>query len=196
MATRSLIGYVTKEGNVRGTYCHWDGYPAYQGNVLDAHYNTPEVVEQLVQFEISNISTGGTPEYLNDGHEGPREWDSPSSFLEDFDLYGTEYNYLLTEDGWMVSAEYDEMFQAEHTRFYMGLNEVLAHVNYKNSEWRDIIFGDAEEDPEELAGRQQIRSANLDRDFGPTYGTEGEIEMFHQAMDEVFGSEPNEANGS
>lgn len=170
MATRSLIGYVTKDGNVRGTYCHWDGYPAYMGNILDRHYNSPEVVEQLVQYEISNIGTDGTPEYSN-GPDGPLSWDTPAAFLEDFDFYGTEYHYLLTEDGWLVSAAYDEMFQAEHTRFYMGLNEVLAHVNYDNSEWRDIIFG----------------NANDDRNL-VTLGAEGTTDAFHTAMDEVFGT--------
>ena len=34
MATRSNIAYKTAEGKIRSVYCHWDGYPAYNGEVL------------------------------------------------------------------------------------------------------------------------------------------------------------------
>ena len=34
MSTRSVIARPTPEGGFRGTYCHYDGYPAHQGRVL------------------------------------------------------------------------------------------------------------------------------------------------------------------
>jgi len=38
MATRSNIAYETKTGNITSTYCHWDGYPGYNGRMLLQHY--------------------------------------------------------------------------------------------------------------------------------------------------------------
>jgi hypothetical protein len=34
VSTRSVIARPTPEGGFRGTYCHYDGYPAHQGRVL------------------------------------------------------------------------------------------------------------------------------------------------------------------
>jgi hypothetical protein len=34
VSTRSVIARPTPEGSFRGTYCHYDGYPAHQGRVL------------------------------------------------------------------------------------------------------------------------------------------------------------------
>jgi hypothetical protein len=34
VSTRSVIARPTPEGGFRGTYCHYDGYPAHQGRIL------------------------------------------------------------------------------------------------------------------------------------------------------------------
>ncbi len=54
MATRSNIGVKTSEGKYKVIYCHWDGYPSYNGKVLLENYNTQEKVEELI--EMGDIS--------------------------------------------------------------------------------------------------------------------------------------------
>ena len=48
MSTRSRIGYVTPEGWVVSSYCHWDGYPSHNGDILKHHYTELGKVERLV----------------------------------------------------------------------------------------------------------------------------------------------------
>lgn len=57
MATRSMIGMVQPDGNIiKAVYCHWDGYPAYVGNVLKHHYHTEDSVVALLDCgDISSL---------------------------------------------------------------------------------------------------------------------------------------------
>ena len=49
MATRSLIGSVQDNGTIKTIYCHWDGYPDYNGEILLSHYTTPRLVDELIE---------------------------------------------------------------------------------------------------------------------------------------------------
>jgi hypothetical protein len=56
MATRSAIGFVEYDGTVTGVYCHWDGYPEYNGKILYHHYNNTEKVLELIEHgDISSL---------------------------------------------------------------------------------------------------------------------------------------------
>lgn len=49
MATRCLI--LKEDGkNLKGIYCHSDGYPDHVGMLLDNYYNTPKMVESLISL--------------------------------------------------------------------------------------------------------------------------------------------------
>lgn len=56
MATRSNIS--VKVGDVyRTVYCHWDGYPSHNGDILLNHYNTQCKAEGLVSYgDISSLN--------------------------------------------------------------------------------------------------------------------------------------------
>jgi hypothetical protein len=41
MGTRSNIAYEKPNGKVVVMYCHYDGYPEYNGRVLQEHYSHP-----------------------------------------------------------------------------------------------------------------------------------------------------------
>lgn len=58
MATRSTIAIERKDGTVAQVYCHWDGYPEYNGAILLKHYSDPEVLEQLIK--LGDLSVLGT----------------------------------------------------------------------------------------------------------------------------------------
>jgi hypothetical protein len=55
MATRSNIAYRTPEGKIRSVYCHWDGYPAHNGEMLVRHYQEARKIAQLV--ELGSLSS-------------------------------------------------------------------------------------------------------------------------------------------
>ena len=48
MGTRSRIGIQLKDNSVLSVYCHYDGYPEFNGRVLRDHYNTSEKVADLI----------------------------------------------------------------------------------------------------------------------------------------------------
>jgi hypothetical protein len=48
MATRCYIGKALPNGNIQTVYCHFDGYLSYVGSILLDHYNSKELVDQLI----------------------------------------------------------------------------------------------------------------------------------------------------
>ena len=48
MGTRSLIGKQLKDGSILGVYCHWDGYPSYNGRMLRDNFDTADKVNKLI----------------------------------------------------------------------------------------------------------------------------------------------------
>ena len=118
MATRSNIAYKTPEGKIRSVYCHWDGYPAHNGEMLVRHYNSFDRAVALTDLgSISalrpnlNAQTPGhsfetpadevTIAYARDRGEDLhiQEYDDIPSWIEDME----EYAYLYTDNGWLVN---------------------------------------------------------------------------------------------
>ena len=55
MSTRSLIA-IESEKEFKGVYCHWDGYPDYNGRILVNYYQEREKVEELISMgDISSL---------------------------------------------------------------------------------------------------------------------------------------------
>lgn len=50
MSTRSRIALLQEDGQVKSIYCHWDGYPSYNGKMLLQHYNSKPLVEALLNM--------------------------------------------------------------------------------------------------------------------------------------------------
>ena len=48
MGTRSRIGIQLKGNSVLSVYCHYDGYPEFNGRVLRDNYDTVEKVRELI----------------------------------------------------------------------------------------------------------------------------------------------------
>lgn len=65
MATRS--GFIVKtEDGYKAVYCHWNGYPTYNGRMLLDHYNSGERARELVS--MGSISVLAESLELPDGH--------------------------------------------------------------------------------------------------------------------------------
>ena len=126
MGTRSAIGYKTPEGKVRAKYCHYDGYVAHNGRILQEHYQAARKIAQLV--ELGDMSTldaeigvkvdfddraaqeGQCVFYGRDrGETGTdaQEFDTVQEFVDYYAESGCEYFYLHTAAGWIVHDRYN-----------------------------------------------------------------------------------------
>ena len=112
MATRSRIGIELKNGSVLSVYCHWDGYPEFNGVKLKEHFNTRAKVSELIDGgDISALWTnvGWNNETLD--NLGPLYYSSRGEDLAprlDSDLCeyllsinAEEYHYLFTNGKWV-----------------------------------------------------------------------------------------------
>lgn len=48
MGTRSYIGIVNEDKSIDAIYCHWDGYPSHNGEILINFYNNENAVRELI----------------------------------------------------------------------------------------------------------------------------------------------------
>jgi len=48
MSTRSRIGIELADGSILSSYHHSDGYPSWLGRILNTHYNTKSLAEELI----------------------------------------------------------------------------------------------------------------------------------------------------
>ena len=56
MGTRSTIALEYADGTVHQVYCHWDGYLAYNGKILQEHYSNPFILRDLIDLgDISSL---------------------------------------------------------------------------------------------------------------------------------------------
>ena len=56
MGTRSTIALEFADGTVEQVYCHWDGYLAHNGQILQKHYINPFILRDLIDLgDISSL---------------------------------------------------------------------------------------------------------------------------------------------
>ena len=120
MATRSNIAYRTPEGKIRSIYCHWDGYPAHNGEMLVRYYQEARKIAQLTELgslsylrmnvfpSTDSAHSFETPQedvcvyYGRDrGETGQetREYEDIPSWIDDME----EYAYLWNGREWLVN---------------------------------------------------------------------------------------------
>ena len=112
MGTRSRIGIQLKDDSILSVYCHWDGYPDFNGVKLIEHFNSYEKASELIDGgDISALWTnvGWNNETLDD--LGPLYYSSRGEDLAprlDSDLCeylspdgSEEYHYLFTNGQWV-----------------------------------------------------------------------------------------------
>jgi hypothetical protein len=110
MSTRSRIGLELSDGSVISSYCHFDGYPEFNGVKLVEHFNSYEKAAELIDMgDISCLwtnagwnnetlpETGPLP-YSARGEDCPPRLDADlCEYLAD----GEEYAYLFTNGEWV-----------------------------------------------------------------------------------------------
>ena len=114
MATRSTIGIIdNRTGVVTSIYCHWDGYPEHNGEILVKHWSDPAKIQALMA--LGSLSSLG--EEIGEKHDfnansqsyctaygrdrgetqvGSQTHNSLGEWLDN----GEEYNYLWDGVRW------------------------------------------------------------------------------------------------
>jgi len=107
MGTASMIGIYNKDGSVTATYCHYDGYLAYNGRLLVESYNTPERAAAVAKSGyLSSLSADLDNDLKEAVHkESPIEYNSVETFLRNGDNYaGADYLYLFDGESWFYTG--------------------------------------------------------------------------------------------
>ncbi len=124
MATRSIISVVATEGYITetgssikikderigwfGRYCHWDGYPEHMVPVLTKMVSRFGIAGAKTRVMARGWSTLGTcdqGQYIDFSKLGDNELVGKSShdndpfLIEGGDDWGTEFRYLIKDDG-------------------------------------------------------------------------------------------------
>ena len=133
MATRSRIAIENSDGTVTSIYCHWDGYPSYNGARRAEHYKNREKVQQLI--DLGSISSLGLYVFPEGQHDFSKpEKDTTVAYHRDRgeELMQSqhvsvaeylasdveEYGYLFTKDDeWIwVDGEYSSSDRVKYAK--------------------------------------------------------------------------------
>lgn len=77
MGTRSRIGVMHGE-NCKSVYCHWDGYPSYNGAILQEHYDSAKANNLVALGDLSSLRPNIGEEHpfsRLDNNMSDEEWD-------------------------------------------------------------------------------------------------------------------------
>jgi hypothetical protein len=131
MGTRSRIGIQLKDDSILSVYCHYDGYPSFNGKVLREFYNTKEKVSQLINggnmsctwtnagWNNETLPEMGPLYYTMRGESiednAPELNKNKSEYLKTADDCGEEYAYLFTSAGWTCynTRSWDDNYMKE-----------------------------------------------------------------------------------
>jgi len=112
MATRSLIGINLDNGITKIIYCHWDGYPEHNGQLLVDNYNSPSAVFELM--ELGDMSSlGETPASCVAFHRDRKE---PWGMVEPRDINTSELDVVSKDYGVDYVYTYNNEFEWECSR--------------------------------------------------------------------------------
>lgn len=135
MGTRSRIG-VMHGDKVKSVYCHWDGYVAHNGAILQEHYDSAKANQLVAMGDMSSLGrvigeahpfsphtsaedkalyeaareAGYCTFYARDRGETGTEFKVAHTFEEFFeqaDGCGAEYYYIMKDGVWYVGDTYN-----------------------------------------------------------------------------------------
>ena len=110
MGTRSRIGLQLKDDSILSVYCHWNGYPEFNGVKLKEYFNTRAKAAELIDggdisclwtnagWNNENLEQTGPLYYSSRGEDCPPRHDSDlCEYL--LPAGGEEFHYLFTRNG-------------------------------------------------------------------------------------------------
>ena len=131
MGTRSRIG-VMHGDRVKSIYCHWDGYLDFNGQILQDHYDSARANQLVALGDMSSLRANIGEKhtfskfdlgienrvhnedwctfYGRDRGEKDTEYkvaNTFAEFLEQCDMCGAEYYYIMKNDVWYCGDTYE-----------------------------------------------------------------------------------------
>ena len=135
MGTRSRIG-VMHGDKVKSVYCHWDGYVAHNGRLLQDHYDSAKANQLVAMGDMSSLGrvigeahpfsphttaedkalyeaaqeAGYCTFYNRDRGEAGTEFKVAHTFeefLDQADGCGAEYYYIMKDGVWYCGTTYE-----------------------------------------------------------------------------------------
>lgn len=106
MSTKCRIAIKDINGYFRSIYCHYDGYPEYTGKQLVDHYNTNELVNDLIELGGISFLEDTIEETWPHSYYGKGEYlnikisKTLNDLLEYFISSGEDYLYLWDNNQW------------------------------------------------------------------------------------------------
>jgi hypothetical protein len=147
MATRSTIALEYADGTVEQVYCHWDGYLAHNGQMLQEHYSNPFILRDLIDLgDISSLRpTVGTKHAFSrlevpmDGEAYDKLYGDMTTFYgRDRGETGTSAKKFASYEDYLLNHQYEEYeyiprsvhgqavwFVADHSEDFKPLMQAL-----------------------------------------------------------------------
>ena len=121
MATRSLIGINLNDGITKIIYCHWDGYPEHNGQLLVNNYNSPSAVFDLMELgDLSSLDV--TLDQCKAYH---RDRNEPWGAVEPRDINTSELGKVANDYGVDYVYTYNDEFEWECSRLKDASGELV-----------------------------------------------------------------------
>jgi len=127
MGTASMIGIYNDDGSVTATYCHYDGYLSYNGQLLVQSYNTPEAAKAVANAGYISGLTADLDHDLRAAvhNDEPKVYNSVKTFLKCGDRHaGADYLYLFDGEAWFYTDTYTPRKKRSFEEVEMNLETV------------------------------------------------------------------------
>jgi hypothetical protein len=134
MGTRSRIGIELSDASILSVYCHYDGYPEFNGKVLRNFYDTKEKASQLINggnmsctwtnagWKNETMSESGALYYTSRGESLESNAPRLDKDMEEFFSDGEEYSYIFRNGNWFAydMNYFDDMVAPEPVEIPAG----------------------------------------------------------------------------
>ena len=134
MGTRSSIGYITDNGDIKTAYCHYDGYLEHNGRILLDHYTDAAKVKELVGFGDMSFLAPEVYPTLGSGHSFDNNEDGVTVFYgRDRGEDGVDATNYQTLTDWVENGSWQEYF-------YLFMPEVSTWMVYSvhDKRWKQL----------------------------------------------------------
>ena len=134
MGTRSRIGIQLQDESIVSVYCHYYGYPAFNGKVLRDNYDTVEKVKELIDggnmsctwtnagWGNETLPESGALYYTMRGESLEDNAPRLDKDMEEFFSDGEEYSYIFRNGNWFAydMNYFDDMVAPEPVEIPAG----------------------------------------------------------------------------
>ena len=113
MGTRSRIGIQLSDDSILSVYCHYDGYPSFNGKVLREFYDTKEKASELINggdmsctwtnagWQNETLPECGPLHYTTRGESIDMNAPRLDKDMKEFFTNNEEYSNIFTSAGWV-----------------------------------------------------------------------------------------------